>query len=185
MQLIFSPEGGWREVRVAWPGDSEHPTETDAEWQGELPSESLRDFSVGQRTELHHTYATWLHHCVAAWAQGRLLTVDYGHSFSRAQHREQPRGTLRAYCHHLRLTGVEVYQRFGQQDLTADVNFDDLKRWGERAGLTNLAFITQAEFLRNWLSPQMLGKTDEDPALAFLLNPQGAGEAFKVLEQRR
>ena len=83
------------------------------------------------------------------------------------------------------MTGLEVYRRIGQQDLTADVNFDHLRRWGEREGLTNSPLVTQADFLRSWLPPRMLASAKTEPALAFLLDPQGAGGAFKVLEQVR
>ena len=66
----------------------------------------------------------------------------------------------------------------GHQDLTADVNFDDLVRWGEQLGLETVSLDTQAEFLD--LDPDTLGPEDR-----FLTDPDGAGGAFKVLVQAK
>ena len=52
-------------------------------------------------------------------------------------------------------------------------------------GLATTHLGTQAEFLRHWLSPKMLANVKREAALAYLLDPEGAGGAFKVLEQRR
>ena len=99
---------------------------------------------------MHLSYRRWLEECVGAWQHGRLLTIDYG-DVPPALYRRRPHGTLRAYCRHQRFVGREVYQRFGQQDLTADVNFADLQRWGEALGLKGDPPSTQADFLRRWL----------------------------------
>ena len=60
------------------------------------------------------------------------------------------------------------------------MNFTDLQAWGEALGLVTASCETQAEFLHR----SRMG-TDSDPALRFLLDPSGAGGAFKVLEQVR
>jgi hypothetical protein len=41
---------------------------------------------------------------------------------------------LRAYRGQQRLTGAEAYELPGRQDITADVNFDDLTRWAREFG---------------------------------------------------
>ena len=76
-----------------------------------------------------------------------------------------PLGTLRAYAHHMRLLPPDAYQNPGKQDLTYDVYFPDLIKWGEKIGLETDSLITQAEFL---------GTNDLE----------GAGGAFKVLHQK-
>ncbi len=177
--------GNWREVRVCWPEDAAHPGETFAAWPGPLPTPDPGDEpAVGQRVEMHLSYRRWLEEGVAGWRTGRLLTIDYG-EVPPALYRRRLHGTLRAYCRHLRFTGRETYERFGQQDLTADVNFADLQHWGVSSGIATESFSTQAEFLRRWLPSRTLARADTDPAFAFLLDPEGAGGAFKVLEQRR
>ena len=102
-----------------------------------------------------------------------------------ALYHRRPRGTLRAYCRHQRFTGPEVYRRFGQQDLTADVNFTDLQAWGEAVGLVTDRLCTQADFLGRWLPRPRLAEGRQEPALAYLLDPAGPGSAFKVLDQIR
>jgi SAM-dependent MidA family methyltransferase len=112
-----------------------------------------------------------------------MLTIDYGDTFPDLYHR-RPGGTLRAYFHHQRLTGAEVYARAGQQDVTADVNFSDLRRWGEAQGLATIGYGTLASFLREHV-PALTREARRDAVLARLLDPDGAGGAFKVLEQER
>ncbi|MBU3665820.1 MAG: hypothetical protein FGM15_08105, partial [Chthoniobacterales bacterium] len=41
----------------------------------------------------------------------------------------RPHGTLRAYRGQQRLSGTEILDLPGRQDITADVNFDDLRQW--------------------------------------------------------
>ncbi len=176
--------GGWREVGVAWPEDAGHPVESLREWDGGgLPAASAlagaSDFAPGQRLEIHFAYQRWLAGCLPHWHAGRLLTIDYGDTLPGLHHR-RPNGTLRAYCRHQCFTGPEVYRRAGQQDMTADVNFNDLQAWGAALGLATAGYGTQADFLRRWLK-----KIDDEPALRHLLDPDGAGGAFKVLEQVR
>ena len=88
-----------------------------------------------------------------------------------------PEGTLRAYSHHQRITGKAVYQSPGKQDITADVNFTDLITWGKQDGLEIDSIMTQREYLTPHVS-----KSAEDQ---FLIHPDGAGSAFKVLLQQK
>ena len=181
VQLARDPVSDrWHEVGVAWAAESGGIVEVLQPWDG-APDEAWPRVA-GQRVEIHAAYRVWLEEWVARWKAGRMLTIDYGDTPPGLYYR-QPRGTLRAYCRHQRFTGLEVYRRFGQQDLTADVNFADLRRWGEVLGLVTEGYGTQADFLRRWLSPRDLRREEREPALAFLLNAGGAGGAFKVLEQ--
>ena len=183
---------GWREVRVAWPDGADRPGEVVG---GAVGAEERAATSVGgeefaraawpgQVVEVFASYRAWLREQFAGWRRGRLLTIDYGDEVA-ALYARRPAGTLRAYCRQLRFTGAEVYARIGQQDLTADVNFTDLWRWGEALGLRPAGLRTQADFLRGWLRPATLARASRDVRGAALLDPEGAGGAFKVLEQVR
>lgn len=110
-----------------------------------------------------------------------MLTLDYGDAFPAVYHR-QPRGTLRAYFAQQRLTGAEVYQRMGRQDITADVNFTDLQRWGESLGWRTDVFETQASFISRHIG-NAAERAKVNAADAFVLDAAGAGRAFKVLVQ--
>ena len=139
----------------------------------------------GQRCEVHWSYRDWQAEWRPHFKEGSLLTIDYGAPFPQIYHR-RPAGTVRGYFQGVRLEGAEVYDRFGHQDLTADVNFTDLKRWGTAMGLETVALSSQGDFLREML-PSLggLNVQQKDPAMEFLLSPYGAGKAFQVLQQRR
>lgn len=141
--------------------------------------ETFSGFPDGQRVERHDSYREWLKTWAGSWRAGSLLTVDYG-DLAPTLYERRPTGSLRAYWKHRRLTGREIYARFGKQDLTADVNFSDLLQWGEDLGWINRPLMTQGEFLQIWCAGGDDVSWDRD---RFLDSPDGAGEAFRVLEQ--
>jgi SAM-dependent MidA family methyltransferase len=107
----------------------------------------------------------WFRRELSQMKAGQILTIDYGGGPDEIYHR-RPLGTIRAYAHHMRFLPPEAYQNPGKQDLTFDVNFSELIRWGKEIGLEKTSLMTQAEFL---------GTDDVN----------GAGGAFKVLHQRK
>ena len=182
------PSGKWREVCVHWPDDAARPSETFAAWPRASDPSSATSSALtaahppGQRVEVHFSFRRWLESWRARWLSGRMLTIDYGDEMP-ALYARRPGGTLRAYCRQQRFSGAEVYERFGRQDLTADVNFTDLRHWGEELELATAGLLTQRAFLMQWLPRRMLRRASADAHLAFLLQEDGAGTAFKVLEQ--
>lgn len=104
------------------------------------PERSLPDADVfrkswpdGQRVEVFEDVRRWLHALARSWREGSMLAVDYGGGTEAIYHR-RPHGTLRAYRGHQCLSGGAVYEMPGRQDITADVNFDDLENWGGASG---------------------------------------------------
>ena len=185
VQLAQASPGEWHEVWVVWPEDQKHPREGTVAWSGPSPAAaSDQTSSSGQRIEIHLSYRRWLALLLTGWRAGRILTIDYGDIWPALYYR-RPSGTLRAYFRHQRFTGLEVYRRFGQQDLTADVNFTDLRKWGEEVGLSTKDYGTQTDFLQRWLTARRRARLARDSRFAFLIDPLGAGGAFKVLEQCR
>ena len=128
----------------------------------------------GHRVEVHESYRDWLENWITGWREGEMITIDYGDTYPELYHR-RPQGTIRAFLLHENLTGPAIYQNVGHQDLTADVNFSDLIRWGEELGLETLSLSTQSDFLE----PYARGTTQD----LYLLHPDGPGSAFKVLIQ--
>lgn len=126
----------------------------------------------GQRVERADSYREWISGWYSHWHEGAMLTIDYGDTAEKLYDR-RPNGSLRAYWQQQRLTGANLFARFGKQDLTADVNFSDLIRWGEQLGWKTFHFQTQCDFIESWIPKKKLqaGLPDE------------AGDAFKVLEQ--
>jgi SAM-dependent MidA family methyltransferase len=176
---------GWREVLVGWRSDGvarETPGAAMRAIRGVNsccfgPWDGVRP---GQRVEIHAAYAEWLRAWAPRWKVGAMLTIDYGAAFPALYHR-RPRGTLRGYFRHTPVHGTDLYQNPGHQDITADVNFTDLVRWGEAAGLRTLGLRNLRSFIREMLG----GHCDAgDPVRARLLDTDGAGGAFQVLEQQ-
>jgi SAM-dependent MidA family methyltransferase len=167
-----SSRGVWDEAMVKADGmEAWRPSDFSCEWQA----------ADGQRIERHPSYQRWLAAWAPEWKAGRMLTIDYGGTFPGMYWRK-PAGTLRAYFSQQRLDGPgEFFQRAGYQDLTSDVNFSDLMRWGQELGLGEGHLRSQREFLIGAL-PKLEVRAQRDPALAFLLDPDGAGSAFQVLE---
>ncbi len=136
----------------------------------------LHPWPDGQRVEVQESLQVWLHGWLPAWRTGTMLTIDYGDTCPALYFR-RPGGTLRAYAHHQRLEGRDVYGGFGLRDLTVDVNFSDLQR---EAAFSATTLTTLAKFIaKHDPSP------GRDRAGDALHSPGGAGEAFKVLIQTR
>ena len=135
-------------------------------WQPaiEIPDSSLFE-KPPARFEVPESIHQWFQSDLSHLTQGEILTIDYGGDAQEIYHR-RPLGSLRAYAHHMRFLPPEAYQNPGKQDLTFDVLFPDLIRWGNQIGLKTKSLKTQAAFL---------GTDDHD----------GAGGAFKVLHQRK
>jgi SAM-dependent MidA family methyltransferase len=164
---------GWSELFLS-PGDS--PVEL---WQTAQDLPPSGQFSAphrpGQIIEVHDSVRQWLDGWLPHWQGGAMLTIDYGGENGDLYHR-RPHGTLRGYFLQQRLEGPALYQYPGRRDLTADVDFHDLARWTNDTGESR--FQSQREFLLPHADPN-------DPADAALLDPAGAGEAFRVWELKR
>ncbi len=143
---------------------------------GNWESIPIRD---GQRVELPTGAFQWLADWSPGWRSGAMLTIDYGDVFP-ALYRRRPKGTLRAYAAHQTLTGPSIYENMGRQDITADVNFTDLRNWAQTRQWIQEPLETQ----RNFLLRHTPRNATSDPASRFLLDEFGAGNAFKVLQQR-
>lgn len=135
-----------------------------------------------QRLELGTAAHDWLAEWAPRWKAGAMLTLDYGDTFPSV-YRRRPQGTVRAYFMHQCLTGAQVHENMGRQDVTADVNFTDLEAAGAALGWSGRPLLTQREFLLQH-SSGILARAKDDPAIAFLLDEHGAGSAFKALIQR-
>lgn len=91
---------------------------------------------------------------------------------------------MRGYAHHQRLEGEELYRWGGKADVTADVNFTDVAAGAAEAGFTVAPLETQGAFLSRHVR-DAAARAAREPALAFLLDPRGAGTGFKALELRK
>jgi SAM-dependent MidA family methyltransferase len=101
----------------------------------QLPDSKVfsRPWPDGQRLEVFDSVGHWMRDMNGAWIEGSMLAIDYGGTTDAIYHR-RPAGTLRAYRQQQRFEGLAVYELPGRQDITADVNLDDLARWSQMLG---------------------------------------------------
>jgi SAM-dependent MidA family methyltransferase len=167
---IFEKSGAvWKELHLRLEEKKFHEVLVPAD----LPDSTVFDhpFSDGCRVEVHTSYRDWLMKWASDWKLGSMLTIDYGDTMPHLYHR-RPRGTIRGYAHHQLLTGQDLTIAPGRCDLTADVNFSDLERWGTQAGWHTLSHTSLKDFLST-----MLPTESENPRLSE------AGQAFRALLQ--
>lgn len=171
---------GWKEISLALDGELWREEHSD---NCRLPASSAFavKYATGQRVEILQSYRRWLMGLDRHLDRGAILTIDYGGLPHEIYHR-RPEGTIRAYFRHQRIDGMGIYLRPGRQDLTADVNFLDLKEWGEELGLETVQLGTQADFIRRWGRPRSRNQKLADQ---YIADESGMGEAFKVLHQRK
>lgn len=163
-------EDGWMELGVRISGG--RVVEELLLGVNQLPDSSVFSLPhpIGQRVEVHQSYQEWMSSWLEDWCQGSMLTIDYGDEVDKLYHR-RPQGTVRAYLLQQRLEGPDIYQNVGRQDLTSDVNFTDLLKWSS-GRLESLPLQNLREFCG-------------DTNIALMQEQFSAGDAFRVLRQRR
>jgi len=125
--------------------------------------------------------------------KGFIITVDYGYPASEYYSRERMSGTYRCYYRHT--INEAPYERVGEQDITAHVDFSSLAFEGKEAGITPLLYTEQTSFLMAAAGElQVLlansGATQEEleevgRGLKALLHPEWMGGTFKALVQAK
>ena len=129
----------------------------------------------------------WWRDAAQALRRGRLMTIDYGLRAEQFLTPERRSGTLRSYRRHA--VGNDLLSAPGEQDLTSHVNFSQLIRAGEEAGLKTEGMTSQAEFLANLAQHLWASSIAPSPAeirqFQALTHPEHLGRAFRVLVQSR
>ena len=112
------------------------------------------------------------------------LFVDYGGTPERLYGESRPRGTLRGYHRH---QVTDAYERPGEQDVTADVDFGWVQELARERGFDVAGYRSQGEMLADLglLDDMMaaMGRGDMEAYFAGkgLLMPGGMGERFQAL----
>jgi SAM-dependent MidA family methyltransferase len=179
---LIKEDGEWRELGVGWEEGaavecSRWPRSQRAQLALEEMGEYLDPIKEGGRLEVPLSIRDWMMDWVDSFQLGSILTIDYGNSVDDHL-RQYPFGSLRAYFRHHALEGPEVYRRFGQQDLTTDVNFTLLEKWARECGMRAVGLTTQREFITRRAKRGMVLRARDN----LILDEFGAGTAFKVAE---
>ncbi|MBD0316173.1 MAG: SAM-dependent methyltransferase [Nitrospiraceae bacterium] len=141
----------------------------------------------GYRTEVNLHAVQWMETVAAAMDRGVVITIDYGHTAQDLYNSDRSDGTL--LCYYSQLTSEDPYQRVGEQDMTAHVDFTSLAIAGEDHGLLVTGFTNQMSFLMGLGVEEMIAALDPESsafrAAIHLLRPEGMGRTFKVLLQHK
>ncbi len=148
---------------------------------------------TGNRCEVNLDACLWMERVAKLLRRGFVLTVDYGYLAEELFAPYRHAGTL--LCYHKHQTNEEPYERVGEQDITAHIDFTALQKVGQLHGLDSLYFGQQYQFLMGLGFLELLmemERTETDPKkaqalrmnLKTLILPEGGmGESFKVLIQ--
>lgn len=163
-----------------------------------MHSEFCEDYSVelaaGQVIEINLEIDEWFARIASRLANGFVITVDYGaESVELYDPVLRPNGTLRGFRQHEFVD--DVLAQPGECDITASVNWTQVKAVGERVRLKVVDFGSQDKFL---LSAGLLTELEYQLSLAQpeeekaaltigardMILPGGMASSFQVLVQR-
>lgn len=149
----------------------------------------------GQTAEVNLAAGEWVERAAAVLQRGYVVTIDYGAEAEELYLSPQRRdGTLRGFREHQFVE--DVLARPGEHDLTTTINWTQIKRAGEAAGLETISLERQDEFLlRAGLLDQLERLTSRLESEAErlrlrlgareLILPGGMSGSFQVLVQRK
>jgi len=156
---------------------------------GELLEEARKiQVEVPYESEIGLVAQAWMREVAARLEEGVVFIFDYGFPRREYYHPQRATGTL--MCHHRHRAHADVFERPGEEDITAHVDFTALGGAAVDAGLEVLGYATQAQFLVNCGITDVLGEANVENALHYaplaaeaqkLLSPAEMGELFKVL----
>ena len=160
-------------------------------------AQRLEDLEVcppeGFQGEINLRVEPWIRDVSATLEKGFVVTIDYGAEAEELYSRRTSGGTVQTLHQHGQ--GGSPYQRIGQQDISAFVDFSSVAAAGRSSGLNSLGLLTQRQFLADQgfetmverLRSKDLSQRDRDAnlmAMLELIKPDGLG-AFRVLVQER
>ncbi len=181
---VGEQEGGFVEL----PGDPSSPA------IGAYLADDDVVLGEGQKAEVNLQAGQWIRSLGDRLRRGFVMTIDYGCLAEELYTPWRRSGTIRGYFRHE--ASADPYERVGEQDLTAHVNFSALIRGGREAGLSLTGLVPQYRFL---IGLGLLGEMAEAAgamsalealkmrlSLKNLIEPGvGMGEVFKVLIQHK
>lgn len=141
----------------------------------------------GQEYEINLGAVEWLRHVSEKLYKGFIITIDYGDTTDGLCCGNNAGGTVRCYYKHN--VNRDYYERMGEQDITAHVDFMNLMNAGRLVGLEVTGFTKQSHYLVALGILEKLNNTSNDLEtrlkMKSLLHPEGMGEIFKVLIQHK
>lgn len=152
----------------------------------ELVGRAGAALAPGQVADLSLDWEPLYRELAARLGRGLLVTFDYGFTGRRLYDpRIRFHGTLA--CHRRHRLHRDALADPGEQDLTAHVDFDLLRRSGEEEGLLTVGLVSQGLWLAACgLFSDLAGASSRQRHEAMaLLDPEGMGSEIRVLVQAR
>lgn len=148
-----------------------------------------------QTIEINLAIDDWFRAITAKLERGFVVTVDYGAEADELYDPAlRPEGTLRGFSRHGFVD--DLLAEPGEHDLTASVNWTQVRAVGEKLGLTVIDFASQDKFLLNaGLLDQLQYQLDHAESEAEkvslttgareMILPGGMASSFQVLVQKK
>lgn len=141
----------------------------------------------GHVYEVNLDAAEWLRHISERLRKGFVITIDYGDTIDGIYREGATDGTLRCFYKHT--VNKNYYDRPGEQDITAHVDFTSLMNMGKSFGLEVTGFTKQSHYLIALGILERLATMSNNFETLLkvknLFHPEGMGEIFKVLIQHK
>jgi len=141
----------------------------------------------GQEYEANLDAVDWLRYVSEKLSKGFVITIDYGDIADGVYRRNDTGNTLRCFYQHT--VNCDYYERLGEQDITAHVDFTNLINAGKSVGLEVTGLTKQSHFLIALGVLERLNNANNDIETILkvknLVHPEGMGEVFKVLIQHK
>lgn len=151
------------------------------------PAAAVKDaLAEGGRHAVNLEAPAWLTAAAGRLSRGFVLTADYGKRFTPDA--PNPPRSYRAHA-----VETELSREAGTRDLTASADFEALVKAGEKAGLALESYESLSRFLVDGGIERHFAAAAGDDSSSYreraklktLMHPEGMGEVFKVLIQRK
>ena len=180
---------GWRAHGIVERGVSMDLTWTERPAAGAvLEYAKTIDVAPPYDSEIGLAGQAWMRTLGERLERGAIFVIDYGFPRREYYHPQRSMGTL--MCHAQHRAHADPFQRPGEQDISAHVDFSALAEAAHSVGLEVLGYTSQAQFLVNCGITDVLAQANVENALHYapiaaeaqrLLSPAEMGELFKVL----
>lgn len=195
VHVITKENGTLYELFVAVDGnklvEEKHPLEN--ERIVEYLRERQLSLTDGQRLEVPLALKTFLLETARFFRHCVMLTIDYGYTDEELQLPARRQGSLRGYYRHRLIANPLSYP--GEMDITAHIQWDALRVFGEQAGWQCVSLLRQDRFLLAAGILQYLEEHDganpfsekaqQNRAVRSLIIDEGMSAAFHVMIQQK
>ncbi|MBB5324694.1 SAM-dependent MidA family methyltransferase [Anoxybacillus tepidamans] len=147
----------------------------------------------GQRLEIPLAMKAFILENATLFEQSVMFTVDYGYTDEEWKQMPRQQGSLRGYYQHQLLSNPLAYP--GEMDITAHIQWDALRLYGEKAGWEWVNTIRQDRFLlASGMLDYLVAHHDPNPfseqsrrnrAIRSLITDEGMSASFQVMIQQK